>query len=73
MSNFSKMNIPGLVKLPVLLAISFGLISCGLPTESGNQRSAAVTESSDTIIVKRQHHLNKSYEAGFYSKSYSYY
>lgn len=73
MSNFSKMNIPGLVKLPVLLAISFGLISCGLPIESGNQRSATVAESSDTIIVKRQRRLNKSYEVGFYSKSYSYY
>ena len=56
-----------------LLTMTFGLTACGLPTESGNQRSPAVAKSSDTIIVKRQHRLTKSYEVGFYSKSYSYY
>ena len=52
--------------------MSFGLISCGQETKS-NSQNVKSDNKTDTIIVKHKNDLNKSYEVGFYSKSYSYY
>lgn len=59
------------IKLTFLFTIILGFISCIQETKSNNQTETS--NNVDTIIVKHKNELNKSYEVGFYSKSYSYY
>lgn len=67
------MNVNKYIKLTFLLTITLGLISCIQETKSNNQAAKNPDNIQDTIIVKQKHILNRSYEDGFISKSYSYY
>jgi hypothetical protein len=58
--------------LTLILSLTLGFISCNQETKSNNQ-TAVTNDKTDTIIVKHKNDLNKSYEVGFLSKSYSYY
>lgn len=49
------------------------LISCMQENKSVLENAKALKETKDTILIKQQNLLNKSYEVGFYSKSFSYY
>jgi hypothetical protein len=49
------------------------LISCGQENKSNLETTNVIQDTEDTILVKQQNVLNKSYEVGFYSKSFSYY
>ncbi len=60
------------VKLTLIVALTLGFISCNQETKSNNQ-TAVSNDKIDTIIVKHKNELNKSYEVGFLSKSYTYY
>lgn len=60
-----------LMKWIFFFTIIFGLISCFRETKSNEKIEKS--SKKDTIIVKHKHELNKSYQIGFYSKSYSYY
>ena len=60
------------INLTLILSSTLGFISCNQQTESNNQ-TAVTKDKTDTIIVKHKNDLNKSYEVGFLSKSYSYY
>ena len=58
---------------PTFLFVTvIGFISCDQETKSNNL-TKKTSDNIDTILVKHEHELNKSYEVGFYSKSYSYY
>ena len=61
------------MRLMILFIITFGFISCGHETKSNNQTDQKSGITHDTTIVKHKNDLNKSYEVGFYSKSYTYY
>lgn len=52
--------------------MTLGFISCNQEKKSYNQ-TAISSDETDTIIVKHKNDINKSYEVGFLSKSYSYY
>lgn len=65
------MNKVKFLKFTFLLAITFGFISCNQEAKSSGQTEKA--SGNDTITVKHKHDLNKAYEVGFLSKSYSYY
>lgn len=58
--------------LTLILSLTLGFISCNQETKSNNQ-TTVTNDKTDTIIVKHKNDLNKSYEVGFLSKSYSYY
>jgi hypothetical protein len=58
--------------LTLILSLTLGFIACNQETKSNNQ-TAVTYDKTDTIIVKHKNDLNKSYEIGFLSKSYSYY
>ncbi len=60
------------IKLTFIFTLTLGLISCNQEIKSNNQTAKSI-EKTDTIIVKQKNDLNKSYEVGFLSKSYSYY
>src|SRR5690554_4199913 len=60
------------INLALILSLTLGFISCNQEKKSNNQ-TAVSNEKTDTIIVKLKNELNKSYEVGFLSKSYSYY
>lgn len=60
------------INLSLILSLTLGFISCNQQTKSNNQ-TALTNDKTDTIIVKHKNDLNKSYEVGFLSKSYSYY
>lgn len=60
-------------KIIITLTITTGLISCFQESKKSNKQSDKTSTIIDTIIVKQKHKLDKSYEIGFYSKSYSYY
>lgn len=60
------------INLTLILSFTLGFISCNQETKSNNQTGLS-NNKIDTIIVKHKNDLNKSYEVGFYSKSYSYY
>lgn len=60
------------IKLTLILSLTLVFISCNQETKTNNQTTVN-TEKTDTIIVKHKNDLNKSYEVGFLSKSYSYY
>jgi hypothetical protein len=49
------------------------LISCGQENKSNPENTNVIQDAKDTILIKQQNVLNKSYEVGFYSKSFSYY
>lgn len=49
------------------------LCSCGQEHHSNPENTRATQDTKDTIFIKQQNVLNKSYEVGFYSKSFSYY
>lgn len=49
------------------------LISCGQENKSNLENTNVIQDTKDTILIKQQNVLNKSYEVGFYSKSFSYY
>lgn len=61
-----------LTTLTLLFITVIGCISCVQETKSNKQTEKSFV-NLDTLIVKHKHELNKSYEVGFYSKSYSYY
>jgi len=61
------------MKLKIILIISIGLASCIQTPKPNVQNVETAEHSPDTIIVKHENILNKSYEIGFYSKSFSYY
>jgi hypothetical protein len=56
----------------LILSMTLGFISYNQLTKLNNQ-TAVTNGKTDTIIVKHKNDLNKSYEVGFLSKSYSYY
>lgn len=56
----------------LIVTLTLGFISCNQEKKSNNQTSE-YNDKIDTIIVKHENDLNKSYEVGFLSKSYSYY
>jgi hypothetical protein len=60
------------INLTLILSLTLGFISYSQQTKSNNQ-TAITNDKTDTIIVKYKNDLNKSYEVGFLSKSYSYY
>lgn len=61
------------MKLIIILIISIGPASC-IQTPKPNAQNVETSEHrSGTLIVKHENILNKSYEIGFYSKSFSYY
>ena len=60
------------INLTLILSLTIGFISCNQETKSNNQ-TAVPNDKTDTIIVKHKNDLNKSYEVGLLSKSYSYY
>lgn len=49
------------------------MISCGQENKSNLESTNVIQDTKDTILIKQQNVLNKSYEVGFYSKSFSYY
>ena len=49
------------------------LISCVQDNKSNAENTKVLEEMKDTILTKQQNVLNRSYEVGFYSKSFSYY
>jgi len=61
-----------IITLTLISTLTLGFISCNQETRSNNQ-TAVTNDKTDTIIVKHKNDLNKSYEVGFLSKSYSYY
>lgn len=61
-----------LATLSLLSVVVIILISCIQETKSNIQTEKAF-DNIDTLIVKHKQELNRSYEVGFYSKSYSYY
>jgi hypothetical protein len=65
-----KKNVP--TTLIILFITAIGCISCVQDTKSSKQTEKPF-DNLDTHIVKHKHELNKSYEVGFYSKSYFYY
>lgn len=65
-----KKNIIAILTLLFITIIA--LTSCVQETKS-NKQTEKPFDNLDTLIVKHKHELNKSYEVGFYSKSYSYY
>src|SRR5690606_16920676 len=71
-SKQTKMNPNKFINLAFILTISFGHISC-IHKKKSNDQTEKSSDSVGTIIVKHKNDLNKSYEVGFYSKSYSYY
>jgi hypothetical protein len=56
----------------IILSLTLGFISCNQETRSNNQAAESI-DKTDTIIVKHKNELNKSYEGGFLSKSFSFY
>lgn len=62
------------MKLTSVLLLLITLISCKQRTKNdGPSKSIIQKNIQDTIIVKNKNKLDKSYEVGFYSKSYSYF
>ena len=59
------------LKLTLFTIVTLGFISCHQDVKSNVQNEK--NSQNDTIIVKHKNEINKSYEVGFYSKSYSYY
>lgn len=49
------------------------LISCGHENKSNSKSTNVIHDTKDTLLIKQQNVLNKSYEVGFYSKLFSYY
>jgi hypothetical protein len=49
------------------------LSGCGQQTKKKTETTEGTVDTQDTIIVKQRNILDKSYQIGFYSKSYSYY
>ena len=68
----TKMKKSILTTLTLFFITVIGFISCVQETKSKKQTEKSFA-NLDTLIVKHKHLLNKSYEVGFYSKSYSYY
>lgn len=62
-----------LIELIFFFKLTLGFIACMQETKTLKGETVNTTNKPDTIIVKHKHDLNKSYEIGFYSKSYSYY
>lgn len=60
------------MRLSVLIVLCT-LAACNQPQKTNSERIQLLEEHKDTTIVKQQCTLPTSYEAGFYSKSYSYY
>ena len=59
------------MKLIIFFLLLIGLVSCKKETEQNIQNKSVHIQ--DTIVIKHRNELNKSYQVGFYSKSYSYY
>ena len=60
------------INLTLILSLTLGFTSCNQETKSNNQTDET-HDKTDTIVLKHKNDLNKSYEVGFLSKSYSYY
>lgn len=60
------------INLALILSLTLVLKSYNQETKS-NIQTAVINNKTDTIIVKHKNDLNKSYDVGFLSKSYSYY
>ena len=60
------------INLTLIVTLTLICISCNQETKSNSQTSVS-NDKIDTIIVKHKKELNKSYEVGFLSQSYSYY
>lgn len=61
------------MKYQLSLLIFLSILSCNEKSNSPASLSGPTSDSKDTIVVKQKNELNKSYEVGFLSKSYSYY
>lgn len=59
------------LKLTLFLSITLGLISCHQEVKSNLEQEKP--SQNDTIIVKQKNEINKSYEVGFISRSFTYY
>lgn len=60
------------MRFDVSILLLILLISCGQENKSNPGNTDVIQDPEDTILVKQQNVLNKSYEVGFYSKSFSY-
>jgi len=60
------------IKLTLIITLTLGFMSCNQGTKTKSQSNENI-KRTDTVLVKHKNELNKSYEVGFYSKSYSYY
>lgn len=57
--------------LPFLIALI--LVSCNHSTDTKDIKESKIEENvKDTVLVKIENKINKSYEVGFYAKSYTY-
>lgn len=70
--NLTEMKNRIFIKLTLIISFTLVFISCNQETKKNNQ-TTVTNDKTDTIIVKHKNDLNKSYEVGFLSKSYSYY
>lgn len=61
------------MKLTTFIIILVCLTSCGQDKKANSNLIPSSEKVKDTIIIKKQNALNTSYQAGFYSKSFSYY
>ena len=61
------------MKSQLVFVIVLTLLSCREATKPAALQSSNTAKAiNDTVVVKRKNELNKSYEVGFLSKSYSY-
>ena len=60
------------MKWSIFTIILIFLTSCSQDKKADLENAKPLEKIVDTIIVKHQNDLNKSYEVGLYSKSYSY-
>jgi hypothetical protein len=57
----------------IQFVIILTLLSCNNSEQTKEKTDSSTSEIiQDTVLVKIKNELNKSYEAGFYSKSYTY-
>lgn len=61
------------MRFDVSILLLILLISCGQKNKSNPESKNVIQDVKDTILIKQRNVLNKSYEEGFYSKSFSYY
>lgn len=72
MCNNSKEKLMN-AKSVLVFAILLSVVSCVQETSSNAKEIESSEEHRDTVVIKHKNVLNKSYQVGFYSKSYSYY